>query len=404
MFLLKKLFQFREKAHPGHEKSFLAHLEDLRRLVTRMVVTLVLAMIVCFTFQSKLMEVLRRPVDGIWAMQQEKRLPQEGKGLRPLGVEQWDRAKEVEHALTGLRGNEREVFLEALAEPETAFHARAVALLKAARAVPEAGREEFLAAIEDEDLRRQVGELLRLGPDTEINPRGDLRLMSALRPTETFVLSMKLAFFAGIIVSFPFLLAYLLQFILPNLDRKQIRALWPAIAVGFGLFLTGICFAYYIVLPHGLLFFHEWSQKLDVSNDWRIGEYITFATTFTLLFGLAFELPVVVMALVKMGVLTYESMSRTRTYAVLAITVLAAVMTPPDPFTLIVLAVPMCLLYEICIWLAWLGARRERKREREESERRGLRLRQPVGAVARDEGADENPEEKPDENADESPR
>jgi sec-independent protein translocase protein TatC len=186
---------------------------------------------------------------------------------------------------------------------------------------------------------------------------------------------MKLAFFAGIIVAFPLLLLFILQFVLPGLHQHEKKVMWPALAIGFGLFLAGVGFAYFFVLPRALVFFHEWSLKLGVSNDWRIGEYITFATQFTLLFGLSFELPVVVMVLVKIGLLGYEAMSRTRAYAILAIVVVAAIITPtPDAFTLCLMAAPMILLYEGCIWLAWLDARKQRRAEEAEERKRMERL------------------------------
>jgi sec-independent protein translocase protein TatC len=145
--------------------------------------------------------------------------------------------------------------------------------------------------------------------------------------------------------------------------------------IGFGLFLGGVLFAYYAVLPRALLFFSEWGGSLGVSNDWRIGEYISFATQFTLLFGLSFELPVVVMVCVKLGLLSYEMMSKTRSYAILAIFVAAAVITPtPDAFTLLLMALPMLLLYEICIWLAWLDRRKNRLAEEQEAREREERL------------------------------
>jgi len=199
--------------------------------------------------------------------------------------------------------------------------------------------------------------------------------MSALKPTETFMLSMKLSFFAGIIVAFPLLLMYVLQFVLPGLHANEKRILWPSMLIGFGLFLSGVLFAYYAVLPRALLFFYEWSGNLGVSNDWRIGEYISFATQFTLLFGLSFELPVVVMVFVKLGLLGYEMMSKTRSYAILAIFVAAAVITPtPDAFTLVLMALPMLILYEICIWLAWLDRRKNRVAEEQEAREREERL------------------------------
>ena len=375
MYLLKKIIQFREDSHPDHEKPFLEHLEDLRIMITRIVITLLVSMIVCFAFQKQLMDVLRLPVERMWVQQLEEQLPQEKQGAaKTVDAGLWEKAKQVEQAASGLDGGQRDGFY-ALIDPDLAFHARSVALMRAVMALPEDSRAAFLESLDlSAPMKAQVEALVQKAPNPDMESRGNLRLMSALRPTETFMLSMKLSFFAGIVVSFPLLLMYVLQFILPGLHGHERRMMWPALLIGFGLFLCGVFFAYFVVLPRALDFFHEWSGKLGVSNDWRIGEYISFATRFTLLFGLSFELPVVVMVLVKLGMLSYETMSGSRSYAVLAIFVTAAILTPtPDAFTLILMALPMLVLYEICIWLAWFDARRNRMeaekeaREREEN-------------------------------------
>ena len=110
---------------------------------------------------------------------------------------------------------------------------------------------------------------------------------------------------------------------------------------------------------------------MGISNDWRIGEYISFATQFTLLFGLSFELPVVVMVFVKLGLLTYDTMSKTRSYAIVGIFVAAAIITPtPDALTLTLMALPMVILYEICIWLAYFDRKKQRIREEQEARER----------------------------------
>jgi hypothetical protein len=114
---------------------------------------------------------------------------------------------------------------------------------------------------------------------------------------------------------------------------------------------------------------------MGISNDWRIGYYISFATTFVLIFGLAFELPVVVMTLVKIGLLSHSMMRETRSYAILAIFVIAALITPtPDMMTLSLLAVPMVILYEICIWLSYFHEKKVQKLEEEEEKDRMARL------------------------------
>ncbi|MFZ9941464.1 MAG: twin-arginine translocase subunit TatC, partial [Luteolibacter sp.] len=309
MNLLHKIIQLRESSHPDHEKPFLEHLEDLRIMITRIFITLVVSMVMCFGFQQQLMELLRRPVEQVWITQLDAKLPKSATKIpKPLNVEIWESAKRIEHAASGLDSAQREVFYKNLGDSDLVFHARSVALLRALLDVPENRRKAFLEGLDVRaDLRKQVEVLAKTMPSTELEQRGNLKMMSALKPTETFMLSMKLSFYAGIVLAFPLLLLFILQFVLPGLHRHEKRVLWPAMGIGFGLFLGGVLFAYFGVLPRALEFFYEWSGNLGVSNDWRIGEYISFAMQFTLLFGLAFELPVVVMVFVKLGMLSYET-------------------------------------------------------------------------------------------------
>ncbi|MFU8893223.1 MAG: twin-arginine translocase subunit TatC [Luteolibacter sp.] len=398
MFVLKKIFQLREKAHPDHEKPFLEHLEDLRVCVTRIVVTLLIAFIACFAFHQHLFKVMQRPIDRVWEIQVSQSLPtDDDEAPRPVDAETWESAKLIERAASALRESERAAFFESLGDEEMAFHVRMVALVRAVRELPEERRESFIATLAlDEDAAKQLSALLKKSPDPNLDARGNIRMMSALKPTETFMLSMKLSFFAAIIVSFPLLLMFILQFVLPGLHSNEKRVLWPSMAVGFGLFLSGVLFAYYVVLPLALDFFQSWGENMGVSNDWRIGEYITFATQFTLLFGLSFELPVVVMALVKIGLLTYTTMSNTRSYAILAIFVAAAIITPtPDALTLSLMAGPMILLYEICIWLAWFDERKEKRRQEAEARERAER-RAAYIASKPDGGDDDETDKDPD--------
>ena len=395
MYLLKKVFELREKAHSDHEKPFLEHLEDLRVMITRVVITLVISMIFCFTFQAELMEILRAPAEKVIMVKQQETMPSEKEhpGILVPTVETWDEAKNIERIAAGLDEEQRALFYKDLDKENMEFHARSVALLRAAKALPEERRKDFVSNLGvDERMVSQLLALLDSDPDVDASAGSNIRMMSALKPTETFMLSMKLAFFAGIVLAFPLLLMFILQFVLPGLHHAERKVLWPAMAIGFGLFLSGVLFAYFFVLPRALLFFYEWSGDLGVSNDWRIGEYITFATQFTLLFGLSFELPVVVMVLVKLGLLTYDTMARTRTYAIVAIYITAAVITPtPDIMTLNLMALPMLLLYEICIWLAWFDRKKARQQEAmEEEELKQRRLDWMLNNDEREEAAGTN--------------
>ncbi|HEX4708267.1 MAG TPA: twin-arginine translocase subunit TatC [Candidatus Udaeobacter sp.] len=186
--------------------------------------------------------------------------------------------------------------------------------------------------------------------------------LKALGITDSIVISFHLAFYAGMVLSFPLLLYFIAEFILPALTAVERRFLLPAIGVSFALFLLGVVLCYYWLLPKTILFFFRDTESLGWAPTWTVQQYYSFVTRFTLGFGLAFELPVVVLALVRFGLITYRFMARTRPYAVVLIFILATIITPtPDILTLVALALPMCLLYESCIWIAWLMERRALK-------------------------------------------
>src|SRR2546430_3110424 len=184
--------------------------------------------------------------------------------------------------------------------------------------------------------------------------------LKALGITDSIVISFHLAFYAGIVISFPLLLYFIAEFVLPALTAVERRFLFPAIAVSFGLFLLGVLVCYFWLLPKTILFFFRDTESLGWAPTWTVQQYYSFVTRFTIAFGLAFELPVVVLALVYFGLITYKFMARTRPYAVVLIFILAAIIAPtPDLLTLIAMGLPMFLLYESCIWVAWLMERRE---------------------------------------------
>ncbi|MFT7301251.1 MAG: sec-independent protein translocase protein TatC [Akkermansiaceae bacterium] len=376
MFFLTKMFKLRDKVNPDEEKPFLDHLEDLRIMVTRIAMTLIIATLVCFIYKDTLMEIIRAPVEQVWVDGHEATLP-EGE---EISLKDWEKAlsfSQVSAPLGQYDPDLAERWWAQATDERTRRLTEAAIVYRAALKLDEEKQEDFLKSLPDSksEARELALKLLISKPADNLNAEGNLRLMSSLKPTETFMLSMKLAFFAGIVVSFPFLLYFLLQFIVPGLKDEERKALWPALAIGFGLFLTGVLFAYFYVLPNVLTFFYEYGKGMGISNDWRIGYYISFATTFVLIFGLAFELPVVVMTLVKIGLLSHSMMRETRSYAILAIFVIAALITPtPDMLTLSLLAVPMVILYEICIWLSYFHEKKVAKMEAEEEEENMKRL------------------------------
>ena len=186
--------------------------------------------------------------------------------------------------------------------------------------------------------------------------------LQSLGVTDSFTISLELAFYGGIILAFPFILYFLAEFILPALRPEEKRVLLPASMVGFGLFLIGVVFCYTIVLPQALAFFFADAQSMNWQPTWTVREYYSFTTQIIIAFGLAFELPLVVLVLVKLGILDAATLKRTRTFALIVIFIAAAIITPTsDILTLLLMGGPMYLLYEICIIIASIMARRDKK-------------------------------------------
>ena len=175
-------------------------------------------------------------------------------------------------------------------------------------------------------------------------------------------ISMNLALYSGIVLSFPLLLYFLAQFVLPALNQAEKRYVLPAVGLGFGLFLSGVLLCFNFVLPTTLHFLFYDQIRMGFRPNWTVPGYFSFATQFVLIFGLMFELPVVVIVLVKLGILPAELLRRTRAYAMVILLVVAMIIAPtPDPITMMIVAGPMLALYEACIWIAWWMERRERR-------------------------------------------
>jgi sec-independent protein translocase protein TatC len=183
--------------------------------------------------------------------------------------------------------------------------------------------------------------------------------LQSLGVADSFTISLELSLYGGMILAFPLILLFLAEFVLPALNAAEKRILYPVALVGFGLFLTGVAFCYFVVLPQTLEFFFKDAQSMHWQPTWTVREYYSFTTQFVIGFGLAFELPLVVLVLVKLGIVDYALLKRTRAYAVVVIFFVAAIITPTtDMVTLLLMAGPMYLLYEICILISWfMGGR-----------------------------------------------
>ncbi len=184
--------------------------------------------------------------------------------------------------------------------------------------------------------------------------------------TEAFFVKLKLAIFAGFIIAFPIIVWAFWRFIKPALyphERKYVYILLP---ISIILFASGVLFAYFGILQLVLKFFiYIAGDSLDTM--FKIDQYVSFVTAFTLPFGIVFELPIVVFFLTKLGIIKHEMLSKNRKYALLIIVILAAALTPgPDPVSQMMMAGPVYILYEISVLVSkFARPNKERTRNKE---------------------------------------
>ena len=192
----------------------------------------------------------------------------------------------------------------------------------------------------------RLGELIHV--DSLCLPPMELTIIN-LNLSGQFMTDMTVSMFAGLILAFPIIIFQLWQFVMPALyvtERKYAR---QAVFVMSLLFIIGILFSYYLMVPWTLNFLGTYQVSTDVANQISLSSYISTVTTTILSVGVVFELPVVVYVLSKIGIVTPDFLKKNRKYAFVIILILAAIITPPDVFSQIMVTVPLYSLYEISI-------------------------------------------------------
>ena len=188
---------------------------------------------------------------------------------------------------------------------------------------------------------------------------------------EAFFVQIKVAFFAAMMLSFPVIANQLWQFVAPGLYKKEKRALLPFILATPVLFLTGAAMAYYIAIPmalHFLLGFDGMVGGIHREALPAIGNYLSFTMQFLFGFGISFLLPVLLMLLERAGIVTRKQLIGARRYAIVAAFAIAAVLTPPDIGSQLLLAIPLVILYELALIGIWFTERSRAKAQAIEGE------------------------------------
>lgn len=209
----------------------------------------------------------------------------------------------------------------------------------------------------------RLSELLGLGNSLCLKP--PVFDVINLEMAGQFLAHIKISFIAGLVVAFPYIFWELWRFVRPGLYQSEINAMRGVVAIGSVLFLLGVLFGYYVITPFSISFLVAYSVSSEVGNNIAFASYVDTIVAIVLASGIMFELPLVVFFLSKMGLITPQDMRAYRRHAFVVILVVAAVITPPDVFSQILVTIPVYLLYELSIGVSARVARRLAQEEAE---------------------------------------
>lgn len=181
-----------------------------------------------------------------------------------------------------------------------------------------------------------------------------------IKPTEGFMIALKLSFGFGLLLASPIIIYNIWAFVAPALLRKERRVVFPLLFASIFMFILGAVMAYFITLPIGMAFF---SKFQFASTEFRLaaGSYLDMALKMILITGIVFELPIAILMLARLGIISPEFLRSKRRHAIIAIMILCMVVTPPDPGSMILVTVPMVFLYELSVWIAYVVAHKRKK-------------------------------------------
>jgi sec-independent protein translocase protein TatC len=312
----------------GPVKSFLEHLEDLRWVLIKSVAALGVAMLICLIAGDDVITILKWPLT-------RARVHHPGTnqvmtvlwGTNQLGV--FHRTAEQQQTLDF--GTNRFV----------TFHVEAITL----------GTNQLLSWRVSSDPK-----------SAEAAQRMHIELIN-LSPAGGFVVAFQVALYGGMVMAAPFIFYYVASFIFPALRMREKKYVFRGLFFGVVLFLIGVGFCYFILMPIALSASQLYSQWLGLgAYQWKAEDYISFVCKFMLGMGLGFEMPVIILTLVKIGVLNYNILSKARRYMIVINLFLGAVLTTPEVITQVTMFIPLQLLYEVSVWIAWYWERKEKKR------------------------------------------
>lgn len=184
-----------------------------------------------------------------------------------------------------------------------------------------------------------------------------------------FTIHITVSLIAGLIIAFPYVFLQFWNFVSPALHSKERKYARGAVSISSALFLLGVVFGYYLIVPFTVNFLGGYSVSQEVSNKINLISYVSTITSVILASGIIFELPIVVYFLTKIGLITPQFMRKYRKHSIVVVFILAAIITPPDIFSQILVAFPLLILYEISIFISAGVVRRRLKEEEMEAQK-----------------------------------
>ena len=335
-----------EEGFGGPIKPFLDHLEDLRWTVMKVVVAIVVGMLIALIGSPYIVKFLTYPLNSAQQIQQVNSNPDK----RMIPIKLGDGG-----AFHGRESDLKEWVDEGLLVKD----ANQTEVITALRLIPSPG------SLDDNGTKYSM----QLHVDTNGTDRVPWEVeLKAYGPLKSFFIALKIGLYGGLTLSMPFVIYFLAQFVLPALRINEKQWLFKLSGFGAGLFMLGVVFCYLIIMKVALWASVGFANMLGFGADeWQAEEYISFVCKFMVGMGLAFQMPVILLFLVRVGILDYKKLSDFRMYAVVANLIIAAVITPTgDPFTLSLVAVPLQLLYELSTLIAWFWHKKEAAEKEDE--------------------------------------
>lgn len=327
-----------EEGYGGPIKGFIDHLEDLRWMLVKCVAALLVSAVVCLVAGNLIVSVLLYPL---------KKANEITVGENPpmvqltLGTNEMWMPVSTNHFFKPINMGTNKVLSFEL--------------------VPMAYGTNFVLG-------------LKFNPNPPAGPHNTTRV-EVMGPGEVFSVMLDIVLYGGLALALPFVLVFVGQFVMPALRPKEKKWLVQGVTIGAGLFVAGVAFCYFLLMKITLFATTKIAEWMGFQSDqWRAVEYISFMCKFLVGMGICFELPVLILTMVRIGLLSYRKLADFRAYMFVILLIISAFVTPTgDPFTMLLMAFPLYLLYELSILVAWIWHRRDLREQAaaERAEREG---------------------------------